>query len=111
MSVLFHVSMLSEDVQAQSPQEPRQGTSGAPNVRMRRHRFWRPAAPWASSSSTTPHSSTSTREPAKLLEPGSVVHVRARRTRTFEEELPVARDGQDASPWWDRRVTMEVHHE
>jgi sulfate transport system ATP-binding protein len=52
-----------------------------------------------------------TREPAKLLEPGSVVHVRARRTRTFEEELPVARDGQDASPWWDRRVTMEVHHE
>ncbi|MFA4966465.1 MAG: sulfate ABC transporter ATP-binding protein [Thermoleophilia bacterium] len=51
-----------------------------------------------------------TRELAQPLAPGLAVHVRPRAARTFDGEggeVPPAGD----SPWWDRRVTMEVHHE
>ena len=59
-----------------------------------------------------------TREAAAELEPGETVHVRPRATRTFDADgaethaagdSPEMLPGSD-SPWWDRRVTMEVHH-
>jgi sulfate transport system ATP-binding protein len=59
-----------------------------------------------------------TRESAAPLEPGETVHVRPRAARTFDSdgaETHAAGDGPEMlpgsdSPWWDRRVTMEVHH-
>jgi len=35
--------------------------------------------------------------------------VRPRATRTFDGDGAEMRPAGD-SPWWDRRVTMEVHH-
>ena len=43
------------------------------------------------------------------METGMKLHVRPRATRTFNgdgAEMVPAGD----SPWWDRQVTMEVHH-
>ena len=51
-----------------------------------------------------------TREGAEPLSPGMLVHVRARQAAAVDGDgLEVARDWGD-TPWWDRRVTMEVHH-
>jgi sulfate transport system ATP-binding protein len=50
-----------------------------------------------------------TREAAEPLEPGRTVHVRPRASRTFDGDGAETRPAGD-SPWWDRRVTMEVHH-
>jgi sulfate transport system ATP-binding protein len=50
-----------------------------------------------------------TREWAAPLEAGKTVHVRPRATRTFDSDGVEMPRGSD-SPWWDRRVTMEVHH-
>jgi len=52
-----------------------------------------------------PHSSRT----AAPLEPGRTVHVRPRATRTFDGDGVETVPAGD-SPWWDRRVTMEVHH-
>lgn len=50
-----------------------------------------------------------TREAAQPLETGMTVHVRPRATRTFDGDGAETIPAGD-SPWWDRRVTMEVHH-
>jgi sulfate transport system ATP-binding protein len=50
-----------------------------------------------------------TRESAAPLEPGKSVYVRPRASRTFDSDGVETPGGSD-NPWWDRRVTMEVHH-
>jgi hypothetical protein len=50
-----------------------------------------------------------TREAAGPLQTGMAVHVRPRATRTFDGDGAETVPAGD-SPWWDRRVTMEVHH-
>jgi sulfate transport system ATP-binding protein len=59
-----------------------------------------------------------TRESAAGVEPGRVVHVRAKAAKTAAEGDASALVSIDAdadvpdgdTPWWDRRVVMEVHH-
>jgi sulfate/thiosulfate transport system ATP-binding protein len=51
-----------------------------------------------------------TRESAEPLEPGMLVHVRARRAKTVDAAGLESASERDDSPWWDRRVTMELHH-
>jgi sulfate/thiosulfate transport system ATP-binding protein len=61
-----------------------------------------------------------TRESAEGVEPGRVVHVRAKAAKAIDAAGggPLVQicegacdDTPGDSPWWDRRVVMEVHHE
>jgi sulfate transport system ATP-binding protein len=61
-----------------------------------------------------------TREAAEGVEPGRVVHVRAKAAKAIDTNgagplVSICEDGRDDpgadNPWWDRRVVMEVHHQ